>query len=150
MVRTEPFPVVATDPAGIAQRRVLRTELPGPRSRELAARRAAAVAPGVSSTLPVYIDAAAGAIVVDVDGNSLIDLGSGIAVTSVGHAVPAVVDAVRDQVGRFTHTCFIGSQGRGTLASPVPHPPFNPYVRFSRIRLTDDLLDMVTLPSGIG
>ena len=44
----------------------------------------------------------------------------------------------------------IGSQGRGAVAGPVPHPPFNPYVRFSRIRLTDGLLDMVTLPSGIG
>jgi 4-aminobutyrate aminotransferase/(S)-3-amino-2-methylpropionate transaminase len=61
----------------------------------------------VSSTLPVYIDSAEGAIVIDVDGNCLIDLGSGIAVTSVGHALPAVVDAVRDQVGRFTHTCFM-------------------------------------------
>ena len=45
----------------------------------------------------------------------------------------------------------IGSQGRGARkADPFPHPPFNPYVRFSRIRLTDGLLDMVTLPSGIG
>jgi hypothetical protein len=45
----------------------------------------------------------------------------------------------------------IGSQGRGVrLADPVPHPPFNPYVRFSRIRLTDGLLDMVTPPSGNG
>lgn len=106
MVRTE-LPDAQTEWAGIAQRRLLRTELPGPRSRELAARRAAAVAPGVSSTLPIYIDAAEGAIVIDVDGNCLIDLGSGIAVTSVGHALPAVVDAVRDQVGRFTHTCFM-------------------------------------------
>jgi hypothetical protein len=44
----------------------------------------------------------------------------------------------------------IGSQGRGAASGPVPHPPFNPYVRFSRIRLTDGLLDMVTLPSGSG
>ncbi|MHB1930789.1 MAG: aminotransferase class III-fold pyridoxal phosphate-dependent enzyme, partial [Acidimicrobiales bacterium] len=93
--------------AGIPQQRVLRTELPGPRSRELAARRDAAVAPGVSSTLPLYIREADGAVLVDVDGNALIDLGSGIAVTTVGHAVPAVVDAVREQVGRFTHTCFM-------------------------------------------
>lgn len=107
MVRTEPFPGADTEREGIAQRRLLRTELPGPRSRQLAARRRAAVAPGVSSTLPVYVAAAEGAIVVDVDGNCLIDLGSGIAVTSVGHAVPAVVDAVRDQVGLFTHTCFM-------------------------------------------
>jgi hypothetical protein len=44
----------------------------------------------------------------------------------------------------------IGSQGRGAGEGPFPHPPFNPYVRFSRIRLTDDLLDMVTLPSDSG
>jgi 4-aminobutyrate aminotransferase/(S)-3-amino-2-methylpropionate transaminase len=100
----------------IPQRRALVTELPGPRSRALAERRAAAVAPGVSSTLPLYVDAAEGAILVDVDGNALIDLGSGIAVTSVGHAVPAVVDAVRDQVGRFTHTCFMVGPYEGYVA----------------------------------
>ena len=45
----------------------------------------------------------------------------------------------------------IGSQGRGARkAGPVPHPPFNPSVRFSRTQLTDDLLDMITQPSGIG
>jgi 4-aminobutyrate aminotransferase/(S)-3-amino-2-methylpropionate transaminase len=99
--------MVSIDAHTIAQKRQLVTELPGPRSRELAARRFSAVAPGVSSTLPLYVDAAEGAIVVDVDGNALIDLGSGIAVTSVGHAVPSVVAAVRDQAGRFTHTCFM-------------------------------------------
>jgi 4-aminobutyrate aminotransferase/(S)-3-amino-2-methylpropionate transaminase len=61
----------------------------------------------VSSVLPVYIEAASGAIVVDVDGNALIDLGSGIGVTSIGHALPEVVEAVSDQVERFTHTCFM-------------------------------------------
>jgi len=76
---------------------------------EIDARRRHAVAPGVSSVFPVYIERAEGAILVDVDGNSLIDLGSGIAVVSVGHAAPAVVDAVRDQVGKFDHTCFMVS-----------------------------------------
>ena len=65
------------------------------------------MASGVSSTLPLYVAEASGAVLVDVDGNSLIDLGSGIAVVSVGHASPAVVDAVRDQIGRFSHTCFM-------------------------------------------
>lgn len=92
---------------GIAQARRMVTEVPGPRSRELQARRTGAVAPGVSSTLPVYIAEASGAILRDVDGNSLIDLGSGIAVTGIGHAVPAVVAAVSEQVARFTHTCFM-------------------------------------------
>src|SRR5215210_4469360 len=87
-----------TGPHTVAQERRLVTELPGPRSRELAARRAAAVTAAVGSTLPVYVERAGGGVVVDVDGNSLIDLGSGIAVTSVGHAAPAVVAAVQAQV----------------------------------------------------
>ena len=56
---------------------------------------------------PVYVAEASGAVLVDVDGNSLIDLGSGIAVVSVGHAAPTVVDAVQAQVGQFSHTCFM-------------------------------------------
>jgi 4-aminobutyrate aminotransferase / (S)-3-amino-2-methylpropionate transaminase / 5-aminovalerate transaminase len=93
--------------ASVAQARHLVTELPGPRSRQLAARRASAVAPAVSSSLPVYVAEAGGAVLVDVDGNSLIDFGSGIAVTSIGHAVPALVAAVSEQVARFAHTCFM-------------------------------------------
>jgi len=88
------------------ERRVV-TEIPGPRSQELHARRAAAVASGVGSVLPVYVAAAGGGVVVDVDGNSLIDLASGIAVTSVGNSAPKVVQAVQDQVAAFTHTCFM-------------------------------------------
>ena len=91
----------------LPQRRSLVTEIPGPRSRELHARRTAAVAAGVGSTLPVYIDRAGGGVLLDVDGNSLIDLGSGIAVVNVGNANPLVVDRVSEQVGRFTHTCFM-------------------------------------------
>jgi 4-aminobutyrate aminotransferase / (S)-3-amino-2-methylpropionate transaminase / 5-aminovalerate transaminase len=99
----------------IKQQRMLVTELPGPRSKELDARRTAAVAHGVSSTMPVYIERAEGAILVDVDGNALIDLGSGIAVVSVGHAQPAVVEAVQRQVALFSHTCFMVN-------------PYEPYV----------------------
>ena len=74
------------------QKRVLRTEIPGPRSVALHARKTAAVAGGVGTTLPVYVERAGGGIVVDVDGNQLIDFGSGIAVTSVGNAAPRVVE----------------------------------------------------------
>src|SRR5665213_4591661 len=91
----------------IAQARRLITEVPGPRSRQLMSRRHAAVSPGVSSSLPIYIEAASGAIVVDVDGNAFIDLGSGIGVTSIGHTVPQMVDAVSAQAARFAHTCFM-------------------------------------------
>ncbi len=100
----------------IPQRRVLVTGIPGPRSIALASRRERAVAAGVSSATQVYVDDADGAIVRDVDGNCLIDLGSGIAVTTVGHAVPAVVQAVSEQVARFTHTCFMVAPYEGYVA----------------------------------
>ena len=91
----------------LTQERRLVTEVPGPRSRELMARRNAAVARGLSTTLPVFVDRAGGGVLVDVDGNSLIDFGSGIAVVSVGNSADRVVRNVQDQVARFTHTCFM-------------------------------------------
>ena len=91
----------------LPQERRLVIEIPGPRSRELHARKASAVAPGVGTVLPVYAVAAGGGVVVDVDGNSLIDLGSGIAVTTVGNSAPRVVQAVTAQAAAFTHTCFM-------------------------------------------
>jgi 4-aminobutyrate aminotransferase/(S)-3-amino-2-methylpropionate transaminase len=91
----------------LPQRRNLVTEIPGPASRELQARRSRAVAAGVSSTLPVYVTAAGGGVLVDADGNSLIDFGSGIAVTSVGNAAAAVTERVQAQAAQFTHTCFM-------------------------------------------
>ncbi len=91
----------------LVQERRLVTELPGPRSKELFARRQAVVSTGVSAMFPVFIERAGGGVLVDVDGNSLIDLGSGIAVTSVGNSAPRVVQAVQDQVAAFTHTCFM-------------------------------------------
>ena len=91
----------------LVQERRLVTELPGPRSKELFARRQATVSGGVSTLFPVFIERAGGGVLVDVDGNSLIDLGSGIAVASVGNSAPHVVSNVTDQVAAFTHTCFM-------------------------------------------
>ncbi len=91
----------------IEQARRLVTAIPGPRSLELHARKAAAVSSGVGVGLPAYIERAAGGILVDVDGNQLIDFGSGIAVTGVGNAAPRVVKRVQEQVADFTHTCFM-------------------------------------------
>jgi len=91
----------------LPQERRLVTSIPGPRSQELLARKAAAVAAGVGHTAPIEAVAAGGGVVVDADGNSLIDLGSGIAVTTVGNAHPKVVEAVQAQVAQFTHTCFM-------------------------------------------
>jgi 4-aminobutyrate aminotransferase/(S)-3-amino-2-methylpropionate transaminase len=100
----------------LAQERRLVTEIPGPRSRELAARRSAAVSAAVGSTMPVYVQRAGGGVVVDVDGNSFIDLSSGIAVTNVGNSAPEVVAAVQDQVAAFTHTCFMVAPYEGYVA----------------------------------
>ncbi|WP_106814760.1 4-aminobutyrate--2-oxoglutarate transaminase [Microbacterium timonense] len=88
------------------ERRVV-TSIPGPRSQELIDRKAGAVAAGVGHTAPVHAVAAGGGVIVDADGNSLIDLGSGIAVTTIGNAHPKVVKAVQEQVAQFTHTCFM-------------------------------------------
>jgi 4-aminobutyrate aminotransferase/(S)-3-amino-2-methylpropionate transaminase len=91
----------------LEQSRKLLTEIPGPGSIELAKRRVAAVSHAVGVTMPVYAARAGGGIIEDVDGNRLIDLGSGIAVTTIGNSSPRVIDAVRAQVADFTHTCFM-------------------------------------------
>ncbi|TPW78007.1 aminotransferase class III-fold pyridoxal phosphate-dependent enzyme [Schumannella soli] len=87
-------------------RPLLRTEIPGPRSRELHERRLAVVPRGAAWTLPVYIDHADGAWIVDVDGNRLLDLGAGIGVTTIGHANSGVADAASEQLRKVTHTLF--------------------------------------------
>jgi len=91
----------------VEQSRHLATPIPGPRSSELMARKNAAVARGVGTTVPAYAVRASGGIVEDADGNRLIDLGSGIAVTTIGNSAPRVVEAVAAQVAEFTHTCFM-------------------------------------------
>jgi len=90
----------------IPQERRLVTEIPGPRSRELMARREAAVPKAVFNTVPVFVERASGAIVEDVDGNRFIDFGAGLAVLNVGNAAPGVVEAIRKQAEAYTHTCF--------------------------------------------
>ena len=102
--------------APIKQERHLATDIPGPRSIELESRRRAAVAAGVSSSFPVYVERGDGAILVDVDGNHLVDLGAGIAVVSVGHAAPEVSEAVAAQAERFNHSCFMVTPYEGYVA----------------------------------
>ncbi|WP_392544323.1 4-aminobutyrate--2-oxoglutarate transaminase [Oryzobacter telluris] len=91
----------------IEQQRILATSIPGPNSQAMQARKTAAVSAGVSTGLPVYVVEGAGGIVRDVDGNQLIDFGSGIAVTTVGNGNQRVIDAVTAQINAFTHTCFM-------------------------------------------
>lgn len=92
--------------AVITQERKLVTEIPGPRSRELHERRKAVVPPGVHTVFPIYVDRAHDSIVVDVDGNQLIDMCGGIGVMTIGHTDEAVLDAAREQMGKVTHTLF--------------------------------------------
>src|ERR1035437_5599752 len=99
-------PKVSTTPDEVPQQRRLLTEIPGPRSRELAARRDRAIPRGVSTTLPVFVVRAGPGILEDVDGNRLIDFGSGISTTNAGNSAPLVVEAIWEQSALFTHTCF--------------------------------------------
>ncbi|WP_304113394.1 4-aminobutyrate--2-oxoglutarate transaminase [Mycolicibacterium bacteremicum] len=100
----------------VEQTRHLATAIPGPKSAALIERKNAAVSRGVGTTMPVYAARAAGGILEDIDGNRLIDLGSGIAVTTIGNAAPRVVEAVREQVDQFTHTCFMVTPYEGYVA----------------------------------
>lgn len=111
-----PSPPGARGGPDLPQLRRVVTAIPGPKSLELSARRSAAVARGVSSTLPVFITAAGGGVLVDVDGNSFIDLGSGIAVVSVGNAAEHVVSGITEQAAAFTHTCFMVTPYEGYVA----------------------------------
>ncbi|MCB1274664.1 MAG: aminotransferase class III-fold pyridoxal phosphate-dependent enzyme, partial [Leucobacter sp.] len=92
------------------------TEIPGPRSRELHARRQAVVPPGVHSVVPVYVERAHGSVLVDVDGNQIVDVCGGIGVTTIGHTDDAVVAAAQAQMAKVTHTLF-------TMT------PYEPYVQ---------------------
>ncbi len=90
----------------VPQERRIVTAIPGPKSQELQARRSKVVSSGVSSALPVYIERANGAILVDVDGNQFVDFGAGIGVTTIGHTEQRVVAAAADQLQDVIHTLF--------------------------------------------
>src|SRR5438034_6900266 len=83
----------------------VRTAIPGPKSKALSERRAKAVPRGLSHGTPIYVAKAEGAWLEDVDGNRYLDFAGGIGCLNVGHRQEAVVDAVRDQLDRFLHTC---------------------------------------------
>ncbi len=91
----------------VIQKRNLITAIPGPKSAELLKRRGEAVPASLGTAFPVFIDHSEGAIIVDVDGNSILDLGAGIAVLNVGHSAKEVRENVKRQIDAFTHTCFM-------------------------------------------
>jgi 4-aminobutyrate aminotransferase/(S)-3-amino-2-methylpropionate transaminase len=109
----------------------LRTEVPGPRSREIIARKERVVASPLTLTFPVVVDHASGVTVTDVDGNTFIDFAGGVGCLNVGHSHPRVVDAAHEQLARFTHTDF-------TVA------PYELYVT-----LAERLTDLVPISGGV-
>ena len=91
----------------IEQVRKLLTSIPGPKSQEVIKRRAEAVSASLGMAIPVVVERAGGGVIVDIDGNSIIDMGAGIAVVNVGNSADRVVKNVKEQVEAFTHTCFM-------------------------------------------
>jgi 4-aminobutyrate aminotransferase / (S)-3-amino-2-methylpropionate transaminase / 5-aminovalerate transaminase len=85
---------------------LLQTDVPGPESRALMARRTNAVPRGVPAVTPIAVAHAEGAVITDVDGNRLIDFGGGIGVVNTGHRHPSIMEAVRRQLDQFAHVCF--------------------------------------------
>jgi len=94
------------DTDAVPQVRRVVTAIPGPKSAEVLKRRTEATSGGLGMALPVIVEKAHDAILLDIDGNQIIDLGSGIGVTNVGNSAPRVVDRVIKQVQQFTHTNF--------------------------------------------
>ena len=90
----------------LTQERRLVTAIPGPKSLEALKRRSESTSAGLGMAIPVVIERASDAILLDIDGNQIIDLGSGIGVVNVGNSAPRIVDRVIEQVQAFTHTCF--------------------------------------------
>ncbi|MDE3190501.1 MAG: 4-aminobutyrate--2-oxoglutarate transaminase [Acidobacteriota bacterium] len=84
----------------------LRTEIPGPRSREILRRLEASVSSALAITLPVVAAEGRGATLTDVDGNTFLDFAGGVGCLNVGHAHPHVTEAVQEQAGRFLHTDY--------------------------------------------
>ncbi|WP_284252530.1 4-aminobutyrate--2-oxoglutarate transaminase [Pseudolysinimonas kribbensis] len=120
MVDVHPSTLARSSASAVPTERRIVTEIPGPRSVELHARRLAAVSAGASSAVPVYLARGHGAIVVDVDDNAYIDLGSGIGVTTIGHTDDDVVAAAQEQLADLVHGMF-------TIT------PYEPYVRVAEL-----------------
>jgi 4-aminobutyrate aminotransferase / (S)-3-amino-2-methylpropionate transaminase / 5-aminovalerate transaminase len=96
----------------------LRTSIPGPKSKALHERRAEAVPRGLSHGTPIYVAKAKDAWLEDVDGNRYLDFAGGIGCLNIGHCREEVLDAVKDQLDHFLHTC-------------VQVTPYESYVRLA-------------------
>mgnify|MGYP002635298890 CR=1 FL=1 len=107
------------------------TEIPGPNSRALVARREAAIAQGAAKLTPLAIVSAHGATMTDADGNTFLDFAGGIGMLAVGHTPDDVVEALREQAGELLHMCTIVATHDAPVAlaerlnacAPGPEPP---------------------------
>jgi 4-aminobutyrate aminotransferase / (S)-3-amino-2-methylpropionate transaminase / 5-aminovalerate transaminase len=90
----------------VPQQRLLVTEIPGPKSKAEIQRRSEEVSGGLGIAFPAVIASTGGAILVDLDGNQIIDMAAGIGVNNVGNSAQRVIDRVIEQVQAFSHTCF--------------------------------------------
>src|SRR5688500_12975260 len=105
----------------------IRTEIPGPRSREIVERKERVIADPLSLTWPIVIERGDGVRLTDVDGNTFIDFTGGVGCLNVGHSHPRVVEAAQEQLGRFAHTDF----------TVIPYEPY--------VELAERLLDRAPL-----
>src|SRR5256714_4495599 len=94
----------------------IRTEIPGPRSRALMARREAAVPRAPYNANPIFAASAEGAVIEDVDGNRYIDFAGGIGCLNIGHRSPRVLSALREQLEKHLHLCFAVTPYEGYVA----------------------------------
>lgn len=84
----------------------IKTQIPGPKAQELLARKESHVPRGPFNTLPTFVQKAEGALLTDVDGNTFIDFAGAIGTINAGHCPPAVVEALKEQLDQYIHTCF--------------------------------------------
>jgi len=98
----------------------LETEIPGPRARDLLARRAAAAPAGLGRATDVVVERADGGLIFDVDGNTFIDLAGGLGMLAVGHSPAPVVRAIEDQARKYIHPCALVTT-------------YEPYVRLAEL-----------------
>jgi len=96
------------------------TEIPGPRARDLLARRAAAAPAGLGRATDVVVERADGGLIFDVDGNTFIDLAGGLGMLAVGHSPAPVVKAIEDQARKYVHPCALVTT-------------YEPYVRLAEL-----------------
>src|SRR5215470_3759289 len=94
----------------------IRTEIPGPRSRALMARRESAVPRGPYNAVPIFMVSADGAAMEDVDGNRYLDFAGGIGCLNVGHRAPRVAAAIKEQLEKHLHLCFAVTPYEGYVA----------------------------------